>query len=288
MIENNLQYWITRATVAEFANGLAELDARGELDAHLHPLARKAERDSLYYQMIEMEEDLCAYESSRPGQVAPRSGNLFVTTPRQPMKAADQPHAGPLLVVLTGPTGVGKDAVLNRLKEREWPGWITVTVTTRPMRAGETDGIDYYFISREDYDRLRDAGELLEHAEFNQHGYGIPRAQVREALAAGQDVLLRIDPQGAATIGKLAPGAVRIFLAPPSMEELERRLRGRKSETPEGLARRLAIAEREMQRAAECEYVVLNEDGKLDVTVEQILAIMTAERCRVGRRPVTV
>jgi guanylate kinase len=156
------------------------------------------------------------------------------------------------------------------------------------MRAGETDGVDYYFISREDYDRLRDAGELLEHAEFNGHGYGIPRAQVREALAAGQDVLLRIDPQGAATIGAIVPGAVRIFLSPPSMAELERRLRGRKSETPEGLARRLAIAEGELQRAAECEYVVLNEDGKLDETVEQILAIMTAERCRVGRQPVTV
>jgi guanylate kinase len=129
---------------------------------------------------------------------------------------------------------------------------------------------------------------LLEHAEFNGHGYGIPRAQVREALAAGRDVLLRIDPQGAATIGRLVPGAVRIFLAPPSLAELEQRLRKRKSETPEGLARRLVIAEQELTRASECEYVVLNEDDRLDETVEQLLAIIIAERCRAGRRPVQV
>ena len=195
---------------------------------------------------------------------------------------------GPLLVVITGPSAVGKDTVIARLKEIGPPCHVTVTVTTRPRRPNETHGVDYYFIEPAEYQRLLDGGEFLEHATVYGHGYGIPRSPVREALAAGRDVLLRIDVQGAATIARLVPGSIRIFLAPPSFAELEHRLRSRKADDPEVIARRLETAHEELQRADECDYLVINEDGRLDETVCQIAAIMQAERRRVRRPRVVV
>jgi guanylate kinase len=195
---------------------------------------------------------------------------------------------GPLLLVITGPSGVGKDTIVARLKERHPDYFVVVTATTRPRRESEVHGVDYLFIDRDEYDRMLAAGELLEHAEVYGQGYGVPRAPVRAALAEGRDVLLRIDPQGAATVGRLVPGAVRIFVAPPNLAELESRLRARKTESPEALARRLASARSEMERAGEFEYFVVNADGQLDRTVCQIAAIMTAERCRIHRPRVTV
>lgn len=195
---------------------------------------------------------------------------------------------GPLLVVITGPSGVGKDSVLTRLKEVEPSCHLTVTATTRPQRPNERHGIDYFFVDQAEYDRMLAENELLEHARVYGFGYGIPRTPVREALAAGKDVLLRIDVQGAATIGALAPGCVRIFVAPPSFAELERRLRHRKSDAPEVIERRLRTAHDEMARAAECDYIVVNADGRLDDAVCQIAAIMTAERRRIHRRRVEI
>ena len=195
---------------------------------------------------------------------------------------------GPLLVVITGPSGVGKDTIISRLKEIGPPCFVTVTVTTRPKRPAEIHGVDYLFVDRETYDAMLAAGEFLEYAEVYGNGYGTPRTPVREALAAGRDVILRIDPQGAATIGRVAPGAIRIFVAPPSMAELETRLRQRKTETPEALARRLTIARAELARAAEFEYVVVNAEGRLDETVCAIASIMRAERCRTHRQRVAV
>jgi len=195
---------------------------------------------------------------------------------------------GPLLVVLTGPSGVGKDAVIGRLKEIGSPCHVTITATTRPQRAGETHGVDYYFVSQDEYRRMLDAGEFLEHATVYGHGYGIPRGPVREALAAGKDVVMRIDVQGAATVARLVPGSVRIFLAPPSFEELEQRLRNRKSDDEDVIARRLQTAHEEMKRAGECDYVVVNEDARLDDTVCQIDAIMRAEHRRIRRARVVV
>lgn len=195
---------------------------------------------------------------------------------------------GPLLVVITGPSGVGKDSVIARLKEMGPPCFVTVTATTRPRRDTETDGVDYLFITRAEYDRMLDAGEFLEHADVYGFGYGIPRAPVREALAAGTDVILRIDPQGAATVGALVPGCVRIFIAPPTFDELEQRLRNRRSETPDALARRLATAHTELARADECDYLVVNADGRLDAAVCDIIAIIHAEHRRLHRAPVHV
>jgi guanylate kinase len=195
---------------------------------------------------------------------------------------------GPLLVVITGPSGVGKDTVLARLKEVEPACHLTVTATTRPQREAERHGVDYFFVDQAEYDRMLAAGEFLEHATVYGFGYGIPRTPVREALDAGKDVLLRIDVQGAATIGALVPGCIRIFVAPPTFAELEQRLRLRKSDAPDVIERRLRTAHDEMARAAECDYIVVNADGRLDDTVCQIAAIMTAERRRITRRRVEI
>jgi guanylate kinase len=195
---------------------------------------------------------------------------------------------GPLLVVITGPSGVGKDTVIARLKEIGPPCHVTVTATTRPRRPTETHGVDYYFVEPAEYRRMLDGGEFLEHATVYGFGYGTPRSPVREALAAGTDVLLRIDVQGAATIARLVSGSIRIFLAPPNFAELERRLRSRKADDQEVIARRLKTAHEELRRADECDYLVFNEDGRLDETVCQIAAIMQAERRRIRRARVVV
>lgn len=195
---------------------------------------------------------------------------------------------GPLLLVITGPSGVGKDTIVARLKTLRPDCFVVVTATTRPRRDAEVHGVDYLFIDRAEYDRMLAAGEFLEHAEVYGHGYGIPRAPVRAALAEGRDVLLRIDPQGAATVGRLVPGAVRIFVAPPNLAELEARLRARKTESADALARRLATARSEMERATEFEYFVVNANGQLDRTVCEIAAIMIAEQRRIHRPRVIV
>ncbi len=196
----------------------------------------------------------------------------------------DLMRPNPLLIVLSGPSGVGKDATLKRMKELGYPFHFVVTVTTRPKRPGEVEGVDYHFISMEEFQRMLESGELLEHANVYGNYYGVPKQDVREALARGEDVLLRIDVQGAATIKKVVPDGVFIFLAPPSMEELIRRLRRRKTESPERLERRIRIAREEMKALPNYDYVVINRDGRLDETVKQIAAIITAEKCRVHRR----
>ena len=194
----------------------------------------------------------------------------------------------PLLVVLSGPSGAGKDAVLKRMKELGYPFHFVVTVTTRPKRPGEVDGVDYYFISEEEFAQMLARGELLEHAVVYGQHKGIPKRQVREALASGKDVILRIDVQGAATIRKLVPEAVLIFLTAPSEKELLRRLKRRKTETPEELERRIATVREEMKRLPEFDYVVINRDGALDEAVKTIAAIITAEKCRVKQRKIEI
>lgn len=195
---------------------------------------------------------------------------------------------GPLLVVITGPSGVGKDTVLLRLKQVDPACHVTVTATTRPRRPNEEHGVDYFFVDQAEYDRMLAEDEFLEHARVYEFGYGIPRTPVREALAAGRDVLLRIDVQGAATIGRLAPGCIRIFIAPPTFAELEQRLRRRETDAPDVIERRLRTARDEMARAAECDYIVVNAEDRLDDTVCQITAIMAAERRRIHRPRVTI
>ena len=192
------------------------------------------------------------------------------------------PQPAPLLVVLSGPSGVGKDVVLQRLRQEEPSLTSIVTVTTRPQRTGELDGVHYHFVDSAHFQEMLDKGELLEWAQVYGSWYGVPRSAVREALAQGRDVVLKTDVQGAATIRKAVLDAVLAFLAPPSMEELARRLRARNTENPQQYQRRLETARQEMACLPHFDYVVVNR--KVGQAVAQIRAILTAERCRVHPR----
>jgi guanylate kinase len=194
----------------------------------------------------------------------------------------------PLLIVLSGPSGVGKDTVLQRMKERELPFHFVVTATTRPKRENEVHGKDYFFVSKDEFARMIEANELLEYAIVYNDYKGIPKQQVREALASGKDVVMRIDVQGAATVRKLAPEAMLIFLTTTGEEEMVNRLKTRKSETSDGLALRIATARQELKRIGEFDYVVVNSDFHLDETVDTLVAIIQAEHHRVRPRRVSL
>lgn len=191
-----------------------------------------------------------------------------------------------LLFVLSGPSGVGKDSVIARLKSCAFPLHFAVTVTTRARRAEERHGIDYFFATSDEFDRMAKRGELLEWAVVHGHKYGTPRQQVREALAAGRDVLLKIDVQGAAQVRRKVPEAVFIFLAPADVAELGERLNARGTESAEDLDRRLRDAREEMADLPNYDYVVVNRRDCLDETVRAVKAIITAEHCRVRPRHV--
>mgnify|MGYP001068325936 CR=1 FL=1 len=194
----------------------------------------------------------------------------------------------PLLIVISGPSGVGKDSVLIELKARKLDFHYIVTATTRPMRAGEVNGVDYFFLSSDDFAEMIEQGELLEYAIVYNDYKGIPKQQVRDALASGKDVVMRIDVQGAATIRELSPGALLIFLTTDTEDEMVNRLRQRKSETPEGLRLRIATARQELKRVGEFDYVVVNREDRLDETVDIISAIIQAEHHRVVPRKVSL
>ena len=190
----------------------------------------------------------------------------------------------PLLIVLSGPSGVGKDAVLSQMRRRGKPYHFTVTATTRSRRPSEVEGVDYIFVTGEKFARMIDCGELMEWAEVHGHLYGVPRAQVVQHLSEGKDVIIKPDVQGAATIKRLTPDAVFIFLAPPSLEELAHRLSLRMTESPEALKLRLRTAEAEMAEAPKFDYVVTNHRDQLDATVREIEQIVARERARLPVR----
>jgi len=189
-----------------------------------------------------------------------------------------------LLLVVSGSSGVGKDAVLNRMKEMELPFAYVVTATTRECREGEVDGIPYHFVSREQFREMIDDGEMLEWATVYDHYYGVPLMAVRKSLSTGQDVVIKVDVQGAATLSKAVPDAVLVFIQPPSMEELERRLRNRDSETAEELATRLGKAEEEYEQLPLFDYVLTSYPDRIDDVVAQIQAIIVAEKSKVHPR----
>jgi len=192
------------------------------------------------------------------------------------------PTPGPMLVVLSGPSGVGKDSVLRHLKETGGNWHFTVTATTRAQRPGEVDGEDYLFMDRDTFHDMVQRGDFLECAQVYGNWYGVPKSQVRDALAEGKDVFMKTDVQGAATIKDLAPGGIFVFLMPPSPQELERRLRDRKTETTPDLELRIRTAMEEMRQLSDFEYVVVNDE--LDTAVDQIRAIITAEKCHIPPR----
>ena len=191
-----------------------------------------------------------------------------------------------LLIVLSGPSGVGKDALLRRMKVQKYPFHYVVTVTSRPRREGERDGVDYRFVSQREFQQMIDNGELLEWANVYGNYYGVPRKEISQALSKGKDVIVKVDVQGAATIKRILPQAVFIFLRPPSMEELERRLRQRHSESARDLALRLRKAEEEMKSLPLFDHVLTSYQGKLDEAISQIQSIVAAEKRQVKPRVV--
>lgn len=192
------------------------------------------------------------------------------------------------MIVISGPSGAGKDTVIEHMKQRELPFYFVVTATTRPPRPNEVHGVDYFFFSKDEFAGMIERGELMEYALVYKDYKGVPKEQVRRALASDQDVVMRLDVQGAATVRKLAPEAVLIFLTTSSEEELITRLEARMTESPEGLKLRIATARSEMGRLAEFDYVVVNAQNQLDETVDTILAIIKAEHHRVLPRMVNL
>jgi guanylate kinase len=194
----------------------------------------------------------------------------------------------PLLVVISGPSGVGKDALIRLMKKCGLPFHFVVTATTRPKRPDEVDGTNYIFVSMSEFADMIERQELLEYAIVYGDYKGIPKQQVRDALASGKDVIMRLDVQGAATVRRLAPEAILIFLSAPSEEELTTRLQSRKTESTGQLRIRIATSRQEMKRLNEFDYVVVNHQNRLDEAMAQVMSIIQAERCRTHPRRVTL
>lgn len=201
---------------------------------------------------------------------------------------------GALLAIISGPSGVGKDTIIDALRRREretgrdGERHYVVTVTTRAPRAGEVDGVDYRFLSRDAFLALRDARGLLEANEVHGNWYGSPRDQVREALTAGRDVILKIDVQGAQVVKEQVSQALLIFVVPPTLETLFQRLRARATESAEQLERRQRDAAIELARQEDYDHVVVNETGQVERTAELIDEIIAEEHRRHPDRRVRV
>jgi guanylate kinase len=191
------------------------------------------------------------------------------------------PPGPPLLVVLSGPSGAGKDAVRELLIAWRLPFHFAVTATTRPPRPDEVEGVDYHFVSEAEFDRLEREGGLLEHAIVYGQRKGVPKAEVLTPLAAGKDVIARVDVQGAATLKRLVPEALLIFISLP-VDEAQRRLTERATESEDQLKLRIETAEEEIEAARSFDHVVVNETGQLEATVRRILELIAAEKRRLA------
>jgi guanylate kinase len=198
---------------------------------------------------------------------------------------------GALLVIISGPSGVGKDTIIDEMRRRATAAGriderhYVVTMTTRVPRDGEVDGVDYHFVSRDEFLRIRAARGFLEANEVHGNWYGSPRDQVREALLAGRDVILKIDVQGAQTVKDQVSEALLIFIIPPSLKTLFERLRARATETADELDLRQANAAIELARQDDYDHVVVNETGQVAQTAHEIEAIIAEERAaHAGRR----
>lgn len=193
-----------------------------------------------------------------------------------------------LLVVISGASGVGKDAVVRNMKKRGYPFHFVVTATDRPPRPEEVAGVDYFFYTTAQFEHMIAAGELLEHARVYSQYKGVPKESIWQALTSGVDAIMRVDVQGARTVKGLIPAAVTIFLSCESEQELIMRLRQRRTDSEEQLQRRLATAREEMSHMPEFDYVVINPHDSPDDAVDDIGAIMRAEHCRSRREAITL
>ena len=194
----------------------------------------------------------------------------------------------PLLIVISGTSGAGKDSVaralVRRMEENGFPAHFVVTATSRPMRETEVDGVDYLFVSRAEFEQMIAKDELLEYALVYDQYKGIPKAQARKAMQSGKDVVMRLDIQGAATIREMAPEALLVFVTASSENELAKRLRRRHTESDEQLQIRLETARKEMEHILQFDYVIPNPDGKLEQTIDTAMAIIAAEKHRTKPR----
>lgn len=182
------------------------------------------------------------------------------------------------LFVISAPSGAGKTSLVAEMLKADQNLGVSVSHTTRPMREGERDGVNYHFVSRESFEAMISRSEFLEHAAVFGNYYGTSQVWVEETLATGQDVILEIDWQGAAQVRRLMPQCVSIFIVPPSAEALAERLNGRGTDTPEVVARRLAEAAEECQHAAEFDYLVVND--QFDAALADLLAVVRSQRLR--------
>ena len=185
------------------------------------------------------------------------------------------------LIVVSGPSGTGKGTVCSALLEKYKEIAYSISATTRQPRTGEVDGVNYYFLAKNVFEKMIEDGELLEWAEVYGNYYGTPLKKIQERLADGQDILLEIDTQGAMSVKEKFPDEIYIYIMPPSLKELERRLKTRGTDSAESIECRLKSAAGEMEIAERYNYIVVNE--QVEQAVEQIAAIVDAEHCRVGR-----
>jgi len=193
----------------------------------------------------------------------------------------------PRVFVISGPSGVGKDTVIERLRDVFPDIHFAVTATTRPRRPGEIDGIHYYFLTKEDFEKRLEKGDFLESAVVYDHRYGVLKSPIQHALNRGQDVVIKVDVQGAATIRELAPKGIFIFLAPDSMSELLQRLKARKTDDPDVLMARFQAASRELTSAIDFDYVVFNESEQIESAMNALCAIIQAERFKINQPEVS-
>ncbi|MDD6175454.1 MAG: guanylate kinase [Firmicutes bacterium] len=191
-----------------------------------------------------------------------------------------------LLIVFSGPSGSGKGTILHDVLEQNPSVMLSVSATTRSPREGEQDGVNYFFLSKNQFEQLSADGGMLEHACYCGNYYGTPRKPVEEALKNGKDVILEIEVQGALQIKQKFPECVTVFILPPSMEVLESRLRRRQTEDEETIQKRLAKAKEELTFAKQYDYVVVN--GELKTAVDDMQAILRAEHCRAARNEVMI
>ncbi len=185
------------------------------------------------------------------------------------------------LIVISGPSGTGKDTVVNKLVSDKKDIWVSVSCTTRSPRGNEKDGVEYFFLKKEDFEKKINNNEFLEYAMFNDNYYGTLKSKIDEKLDAGIDVILVIEVQGALQINNLVKEAIFIFIMPPSMRELKNRLEGRKTESKDKVLERFKTAYKEINEISTYNYVVVNDD--VDLAVKKVDSILTAEKCRVDR-----
>ncbi len=184
----------------------------------------------------------------------------------------DAGEAGGRLFIVSGPSGAGKGTVVRAVLAERPDIFLSVSATTRPTRAGEIDGTDYHFVSRDEFARMRESGEFLEWAQVYDNFYGTPRTPVDAALAAGRDVIAELDIQGAMMVKRSRPDAILIFIEPPSLDDLAPRLRGRGTEDPRAMARRLQSAYDEIKKKEAYDHAVVNDDP--DKAAAELLRIL--------------